>query len=98
MTLQAAACLVAAPAPGVRLRRASTTRTRRTPSCSPGQSAVRVWHGPPPRAPFRRYSLRLERSNDLYFDLNQTAFRGVLRSDSNCIDSRALNVLKMSVA
>jgi len=40
----------------------------------------------------------LERSNDLYFHLNQTAFRSVLRSDSNCIDSRALNVLKMSVA
>jgi len=40
----------------------------------------------------------LERSNDLYFHLNQTAFRGVLRSDSNCIDSRALNVLEMSVA
>jgi HK97 family phage major capsid protein len=42
--------------------------------------------------------LRLERSNDLYFNLNQVAFRGILRTDSNLIDTRALNVLKMSVS
>lgn len=41
--------------------------------------------------------LRLERSNDLYFNLNQVAFRGILRTDSNLIDTKALNVLKMSV-
>jgi HK97 family phage major capsid protein len=40
--------------------------------------------------------VRLERSNDLYFNLNQTAYRGVIRTDSNCVDGRALNVLKMS--
>ncbi len=42
-------------------------------------------------------ALRLERSNDLYFNLNQVAFRGILRTDSNLIDTKALNVLKMSV-
>ncbi len=41
--------------------------------------------------------LRLERSNDLYFNLNQVAFRGILRTDSNLIDTTALNVLKMSL-
>jgi HK97 family phage major capsid protein len=41
--------------------------------------------------------LRLERSNDLYFNLNQVAFRGILRTDSNLIDTKALNVLKMSL-
>ncbi len=41
--------------------------------------------------------LTLERSNDLYFDKNQVAFRGVLRTDSNLIDTKALNVLKMSI-
>jgi len=43
-------------------------------------------------------TLRLERSNDLYFNLNQVAFRGILRTDSNLIDTKALNILKMSVA
>lgn len=42
--------------------------------------------------------LRLERSTDLYFNLAQTAFRGIIRTDSNCVDLKALNVLKMSVA
>lgn len=41
--------------------------------------------------------LRLERSNDLYFNLNQVAFRGILRTDSNLIDTKALNVLRMAI-
>ncbi len=42
---------------------------------------------------------RLERSNDLYFNLNQTAFRGLLRTDGNLVDTQgpAINILKQSV-
>ncbi len=40
---------------------------------------------------------RLERSDDLYFDKNQVAFRGLLRTDGDLIDANAINVLKQSV-
>ncbi len=40
---------------------------------------------------------RLERSDDLYFNLNQVAFRGLLRTDGDLIDANAINVLKQSV-
>lgn len=40
---------------------------------------------------------RLERSDDLYFDKNQVAFRGILRTDSNLIDSNAINALHQAV-
>ena len=41
---------------------------------------------------------RLERSDDLYFNLNQTAFRGLLRTDGNLADREgpAINILKQS--
>jgi len=43
--------------------------------------------------------LRIERSNDLKFDLNQTVFRGLLRTDGNLLDTQgpAINILKQSV-
>jgi HK97 family phage major capsid protein len=43
--------------------------------------------------------LRLERSDDLYFNLNQTAFRGLLRTDGNLVDTQgpAINIMKRSV-
>jgi HK97 family phage major capsid protein len=40
---------------------------------------------------------RLERSDDLYFDKNQVAFRGLLRTDGDCIDANAINVLHQAV-
>ncbi len=42
---------------------------------------------------------RLERSDDLKFDLNQTVFRGLLRTDGNLVDTQgpAINILKQSV-
>lgn len=40
---------------------------------------------------------RLERSDDLYFNLNQVAFRGLLRTDGDLIDANAINCLKQSV-
>lgn len=40
---------------------------------------------------------RLSRSDDLKFDKNQAAFRGLLRTDGDIIDTRAINVLKQSV-
>lgn len=42
-------------------------------------------------------AFRLERSDDLYFDKNQVAFRGLLRTDGDLIDANAINVLKQSV-
>lgn len=36
---------------------------------------------------------QLERSDDLYFDKNQVAFRGLLRTDGDLIDTNAINVL-----
>ena len=42
-------------------------------------------------------NFRLERSDDLLFDKNQIAFRGILRTDGDLIDSNAINVLKQSV-
>jgi HK97 family phage major capsid protein len=41
---------------------------------------------------------RLERSDDLYFDKNQAAFRGLLRSDGDVIDTQAINILHQAVA
>lgn len=41
---------------------------------------------------------RLERSDDLYFDKNQVAWRGILRTDGDVIDTRALNALYQVVA
>lgn len=40
---------------------------------------------------------RLERSDDLYFDKNQVAFRGLLRTDGDLIDSHAINALHQAV-
>jgi len=42
-------------------------------------------------------NFRLERSDDLYFDKNQVAFRGLLRTDGDLIDANAINALKQSV-
>jgi len=42
-------------------------------------------------------SFRLERSDDLYFDKNQVAFRGLLRTDGDLIDTNAINALKQNV-
>jgi HK97 family phage major capsid protein len=42
-------------------------------------------------------NFRLERSDDLYFDKNQIAFRGLLRTDGDLIDSNAINVLHQAV-
>jgi HK97 family phage major capsid protein len=42
-------------------------------------------------------NFRLERSDDLYFDKNQVAFRGLLRTDGDLIDTAAINALKQSV-
>jgi len=43
--------------------------------------------------------MRLERSQDLLFNLNQTAYRGLLRTDGNLVDTQgpAINILKRSV-
>jgi HK97 family phage major capsid protein len=40
--------------------------------------------------------LRIERSNDLAFATNQTAFRGLLRTDGNLVDTQgpAINVMR----
>ncbi len=43
-------------------------------------------------------TLTLQRSDDLYFNLNQVAFRGILRTDSNLIDVKAINILSSRVA
>ncbi len=40
---------------------------------------------------------RLQRSDDLAFDKNQVAFRGLLRTDGDIIDTKALNVLHQAV-
>ncbi len=42
-------------------------------------------------------SFRLERSDDLLFDKNQVAFRGLLRTDGDLIDTNAINVLHQAV-
>lgn len=42
-------------------------------------------------------NFRLERSDDLYFDKNQVAFRGLLRTDGDVIDTAALNCLHQAV-
>ena len=44
-------------------------------------------------------ALRLERSNDIYFHLNQVAFRGLLRTDGNLVDTQgpAINIIKRRV-
>lgn len=42
-------------------------------------------------------SLRLERSDDAFFAQNQVAFRGILRTDGNLIDSHAVNCLHQAV-
>lgn len=41
---------------------------------------------------------RLERSDDLLFNKNQVAFRGILRTDGDLIDSNAINVLHQAPA
>jgi HK97 family phage major capsid protein len=41
--------------------------------------------------------LRFERSDDLYFDKNQIAFRALLRTDSDLIDTQALNTVNVNV-
>lgn len=43
-------------------------------------------------------NFRLERSDDLYFNLNQVAFRGILRTDGDLIDTNAINALVQVVA
>jgi HK97 family phage major capsid protein len=43
-------------------------------------------------------NFRLERSDDLLFDKNQIAFRGILRTDGDLIDSNAINALVQVVA
>ena len=42
--------------------------------------------------------LRLERSTDVAFATNQTAYRGLLRTDGNLVDTQgpAINVLRCS--
>ncbi len=42
-------------------------------------------------------SVRLERSDDYLFNKNQVAFRGLLRTDGDLIDSNAINIMKRSV-
>jgi HK97 family phage major capsid protein len=39
----------------------------------------------------------LDRDDSRYFDTDQVGFRGKLRTDSDCIDATALNLLKQSV-
>jgi HK97 family phage major capsid protein len=41
--------------------------------------------------------VRLERSDDIYFDKNQVAFRGLLRTDGDLVDTAAINTIKRSV-
>ncbi len=41
---------------------------------------------------------RFERSDDLYFNLNQVAFRGLLRTDGDLIDPYAITCLHQAVA
>lgn len=41
-------------------------------------------------------NFRLERSDDLYFDKNQVAFRGLLRTDGDLIDNFALTCLNQN--
>lgn len=43
-------------------------------------------------------NFRLERSDDLLFNLNQIAFRGILRTDGDLIDRNAINALVQVVA
>ena len=43
-------------------------------------------------------TLSIQRSDDLYFNLNQVAFRGIIRTDSNLIDTKAINLLTSRVA
>ncbi len=43
-------------------------------------------------------TLSIQRSDDLYFNLNQVAFRGIIRTDSNLIDVKAINRLTSRVA
>jgi HK97 family phage major capsid protein len=42
-------------------------------------------------------TFRLERSDDIYFDKNQVAFRGIWRTDSDLIDGTAINTLHQAV-
>lgn len=42
-------------------------------------------------------SFRLERSDERYFDTDEIGFRGVLRTDSDLIDSNAIKVLQQAV-
>jgi HK97 family phage major capsid protein len=42
-------------------------------------------------------NFRLERSDDLYFDKNQVAFRGLLRTDGDLIDNNAITCLTQNV-
>ena len=42
-------------------------------------------------------SLRLERSDNLWFDRNQVALRGLMRFDSGLADTAAVNVLHCAV-
>jgi HK97 family phage major capsid protein len=42
--------------------------------------------------------LRLERSDDLKFDLNQAAFRGLLRTDGDSLDATAIVTLHQAVS
>ena len=41
-------------------------------------------------------SVRLERSDDYLFNKNQVAFRGLLRTDGDVIDTNAINIMKRS--
>ena len=41
--------------------------------------------------------LRIERSDDIYFDRNQVALRGLMRIDSGLADVTAINVLHQAV-
>lgn len=42
-------------------------------------------------------NFRLERSDDLLFDRNQIAFRGILRTDGDLIDTNAINAIHQAV-
>lgn len=42
-------------------------------------------------------AVRLERSDDFLFSKNQVAFRGLLRTDGDLIDTTAINIIKRSV-
>ena len=42
-------------------------------------------------------TFRVERSDDIYFDKNQVAFRGIWRTDSDLIDATAINTLHQAV-